>query len=100
MKGGYGMATFFLFGKYSAKALDGISVARTEQANALMKKHGGQIKSIYALLGEKDLVIIADFPGAQQVMKASLAVSKLTGISFTSCEAVAVEDFDKMAGEV
>ena len=90
------MATYFLFGKYSADAIKGASSDRTEKAAKLVKKFGGEVKSIYALLGEKDLVIIATFPDSEQALKTSLAISKLTGIAFTTSEAVAVEDFDRM----
>ena len=55
---------------------------------------------MYALLGEKDLVIILTFPGVEEAMKASVALSKLTGVSFTTSPAVTVEEFDKMMTEV
>ena len=41
-----------------------------------------------------------DFPDAGQAMKASVALTKLLGISFTTSPAVTVEDFDKMMEEV
>ncbi|MCX6330980.1 MAG: GYD domain-containing protein [Bacteroidia bacterium] len=94
------MATYFLFGTYSAEAVKGISAARTEKANKLIQKYKGKIISIYALLGNKDLVIIATFPGIEQVVKASIAVSKLTGIAFSTSEAIPVKDFDKMAAGI
>jgi len=94
------MATYFLFGKYSAEAVKGISPGRTEKANKLIKKFGGKIESIYALTGEKDLVIIATFPGTEKAVMASIAVSKLTGIAFTTSEAIAVDKFDKMIAEI
>lgn len=94
------MATYFLFGKYTSDAVKSMSAGRTEKANSLVKKFGGEIKSIYALLGEKDLVIIATFPRLEQVIKASLAITKLTGIGFTTSEAIPVEDFDKMISEI
>jgi len=52
------------------------------------------------LIGEKDLVIIATFPGTEQALKYSIAVNKLTGISFTTSEAVDVKDFDKMVSGI
>jgi uncharacterized protein with GYD domain len=55
---------------------------------------------MYSLLGEKDLVFILTFPGIEQAMKASVALSKMTGISFTTLPAVTVEEFDKMMSEV
>jgi len=93
------MATYFLFGKYSSDATKGMSADRTAKANKLFEKYGGEIKSIHALLGDWDLVIIATFPGTVQVMKASVAVSKLTGIAFTTSEAIPVEDFDRMISD-
>ena len=90
------MATYFLFGKYTADAVKGMSASRTEKANKLVQKFKGKIISIYALLGEKDLVIIASFPGIEQAVKASITISKLTGIAFSTSEAIPVKEFDKM----
>jgi len=47
-----------------------------------------------------DLVLIVDFPGVEQAIKASVALTKMTGVSFTSSPAVLVEDFDKMIAEI
>jgi uncharacterized protein with GYD domain len=90
------MATFVMFGKYSAEAVKEISAERTEKAAALIKKHGGELKSGYVLLGEKDLVLIVELPGTEQAMKTSLALTNLLGISFTTAPAVSIKDFDKM----
>jgi uncharacterized protein with GYD domain len=94
------MATFLMFGRYSSEALKGMSSKRTEEARSLIKKYGGEVKAMYSLLGEKDLVIILTFPGIEEAMKASVALSKLTGISFTTSPAVTVEEFDKLMTEV
>ena len=94
------MATFFMFGKYSPEALKETSAERTDRGRSLVKKFGGEVNSMYALLGEYDLVLIVNFPGIEQAMKASVALSKLTGISFTTSPAVTAEDFDKMMTEI
>ncbi len=94
------MATFMLFGKYSAEAFKGISAKRTEKASELIKKFNGEILSMYALMGEKDVVLIVNFPNAESVAKASIAVSKLTGISFVTSQAIPVEEFDKLVADV
>jgi len=94
------MTTFIMFGKYSPEAVKGMSAKRTEKANQEIKKHGGNIKSMYALLGEHDLMFIVDFPGEKEVMKASCALNKLTGISFSTCPAVTVEEFDRLISEI
>jgi uncharacterized protein with GYD domain len=94
------MGTYFLFGKYTLEGMKGISAERTQEASALVEKFEGEVTAAYALLGEKDLVIIAEFPGIEQAMQGSAALSKLTGIAFSTAPAVAVEDFDKLMAEV
>ncbi len=94
------MATFLMFGKYSPEALKQISSKRTEEVVKVVKKFKGEVKAMYALLGEKDLVFILTFPEMEQAMKASVALSKLTGIAFTTFPAVTVEDFDRLMAEV
>jgi len=94
------MATFIMMGKYTSESLKGISSERTDKAVYLIKKCGGEVKSIYALLGKHDLIAIVDYPGIEQAMKASIALSKLTGIAFTTSQAISVEEFDKMVTEI
>lgn len=92
------MATYLMFGKYSLEAMKGISAKRTDEAIAVIKKHGGELKSGYALLGDVDVVLVVDLPDTGQAMKTSAALSKLLGISFSTAPAVSVEDFDKLMG--
>lgn len=90
------MAVFVFSGKYTTEAIKGISAKRTEEAGKLMKQLGGEIRSMYAMLGEKDVMIIASLPGAEQAVKASVALSKSTGIAFSTSEAIPVDEFDKL----
>ena len=90
------MATFLMFGKLSIDAAKEISAQRTVNATAMIGGLGGEIKAAYALLGETDLVLIVDFPGVKEAMKASIELTKLLGISFTTAPAVTVEEFDKL----
>jgi uncharacterized protein with GYD domain len=90
------MATYLLFGKYSLEAVKAISAKRTDEAIALIKQQGGELKAGYALLGDIDLVLIVDLPDTERAMKTSAALSKLLGISFSTAPAVSVEDFDKI----
>lgn len=94
------MATFFMFGKYSSEAVKGMCAERTDKIVSLIKKFGGEVNSMHALLGKIDLIFIANFPQIEQAIKASVALSKLTGISFTTSQAVTVEEFDKLISEV
>jgi len=90
------MQTFFLFGKYSAESLQKISAKRTKQAEKIVRDMGGKIKNIYALLGEKDLVLIVSLPGLEQAIKTSIGLTKATGIAFSTTPAVEVGAFDKL----
>jgi len=90
------MSTFLMFGKYSPGALQAISSQRTRQAVEMIQKLGGQVQAMYATLGEHDLVLVVDFPGTAEAMKASVGLAKMTGIGFTTAPAVAVEEFDRM----
>jgi len=92
------MATYLLFGKYSVEALKGISARRSDEAKALIKKHGGELKAAYATLGGVDLVMVAELPDNTRAMAASTALAKATGIAFTTAPAVTIEEFDKLAG--
>jgi uncharacterized protein with GYD domain len=92
------MAVFLMFGDYSLEGMQGISAERTEKSEALVAEHGGEIKAGYALLGEHDLVLVAEFPGIAEAIKASVDLSRLLGISFTTAPAVTIEEFDALVG--
>jgi uncharacterized protein with GYD domain len=93
------MATFFMFGKYSHEAMKALSAERTQQAVSEIKKLGGEVNAMHVLLGEYDLVFCVALPGVEEAIKASVTLTKLTGISFTTCPAVTVEAFDRLVGE-
>jgi len=92
------MSTYVLFGKYSHGSIKEISAERTQKANQLISDNGGSVKSGYALLGETDLVLVVDFPSNKDAMKASVGLTKLLGIAFTTAPAVSLEEFDKLVG--
>lgn len=94
------MSTFFMFGKYSLDGLKGMSADRTNKIISLIEGFGGKVNSMHALLGENDLVFIADFPSIEQAMKASVALTKMTNISFSTSPAVTVKDFDKLTADI
>jgi uncharacterized protein with GYD domain len=93
------MPTFMMLGKYTPEALKGISPERTDKAVELIRKNGGKVISMYSVLGEQDLVFILDFPDAEKALVTSVALNRLTGISFTTSPVVEVEKFDKLIGQ-
>jgi uncharacterized protein with GYD domain len=92
--------TFFMFGRYSAEAAGKISVERTRAAHQAVEKLGGQIKAIYALMGEYDVVLIVELPRMAEAMKASINLKRLTDISFFTAAAMPIEEFDQLVGEM
>jgi uncharacterized protein with GYD domain len=90
------MATFIMFGKYSAEALKGMSPARTQQIAATIKKFGGEVQGMYATLGDQDLVFVLSLPGIEQAMQLSVALNQMTGIAFSTAPAVTAAEFDKI----
>ena len=90
------MATYLLFGKYSQESLSKINAKRTQGAAALIKKNGGELKAGYALLGDVDIVLVADLPDTPTAMKVSIALSKQLGIGFQTAPAMTVDAFDNL----
>ena len=84
------MSIFFMFGKYSSDALKEINAKRTAKAVSIVEEYGGKVNSMYALLGGHDLVLIVELPGTEEAVKASIALTKFTGISFSTLPAVTV----------
>ena len=93
------MSIFLMFGRYSSEAVKNISTDRTEKSREVIRKNGGKIISMYAVMGEHDLVFTVDFPDANKAVATSVALYKLTGIHFTTSPVVDVEQFDKLIGE-
>lgn len=92
------MAKFLMLGKYSVEAIKGINAERTKKVTEAIEKAGGKVNAMYALLGNYDLAFVVDFPGITEVMRASVAVTKLTDIGFTTSPAISVEEFDRITG--
>ncbi|MFW5689557.1 MAG: GYD domain-containing protein [Spirochaetota bacterium] len=94
------MTTFFFFGSYTNTALEGIDARRTKQAEETIKGFGGKLRSVYALLGQHDIVMIAELPGVAEALQVSIALTQKTKIQFTSYPAVPVVDFDRLAADL
>jgi uncharacterized protein with GYD domain len=94
------MSIFMMFGKYTTESMRGISPERTEKVVKIIKANGGKIISMYAVMGEHDLVFTLDFPDADNAFTTSVALNKLTGIGMTTSPVVEVELFDKLIAKV
>jgi len=93
------MQTFILFGKYYlADSVKNISASKTNEAHEKINAMGGKIISIYSLLGNYDLLIIAKFNDFSATMKASVELNRLMGCSFVTSPALSIKEFDDLMG--
>lgn len=90
------MGLYLMHGKYNPGALQEISPERTEKAKDLVQENGGNIKASYALLGDNDLLFIVNFPSIKSVVKTSVEMGNMLGISFSSTPIITIDEFDKL----
>jgi uncharacterized protein with GYD domain len=93
------VATFFMLGRYSAEGRHSITAARTQKAKEAIRELGGEIKAIYALLGEHDIAMIVELPDLDRALLGSLALARLTGITFSTYPAYSAEHFDQLMNQ-
>ncbi len=92
------MTTYIFKGCYSSEGIEHVSAERTTEGKAIIQRYGGKVIAIYATLGDSDILLIVDFPSEKEVIKASIAMNKALGISFSSVPAISIEEFDKLVG--
>ena len=85
--------------KETKKAKAAQDSKETKKWNSEIKKLGGEVQAMHALLGEYDLLFCVTLPSVEDAIKASAGINKLTGISFTTCPAITVETFDQLMSE-
>jgi len=91
------MATFIMMGTYSPEAIKEISSERTAQATKIIEEAKGKLMSIYATMGDFDLLAVVEFPGIAEAIKASVNLNRALEIAFSTVPALGVEEFDKVA---
>ena len=78
------MSIFLIFGKDAPEQPMQVFSKRTDKARAVIRKHGGEIRSMYAAQREVDVVFAVDFPGLKEADEASVELNQTTGMSFTT----------------
>ena len=86
------MKTFLIFGKSSPKELKELSLKYKAEIVRLVKDTGGDVGSMYVML-EKYMILISAFPGMKTAEKASITLTKFTGISFRTLPVIPVDEF-------
>ena len=94
------MSTYILLGRYSLEAIKGIDAKRTRIAHDMAVKYKGKLNSVYALCGKNDLLLITEFPGTAEALQYSVALTRQTGIAFSTSEAIPADHFDQIMEKV
>jgi uncharacterized protein with GYD domain len=94
------MSTYVLLGRYTPEAIRGINAKRTQMAHDLAVKFKGKINSVYALCGKNDLLLITEFPSTGEALQFSVALTRQTGIAFSTSEAIPTVRFDQLMEKV
>ncbi len=94
------MAIFVMLGKYNQDSLEGVSPERTKKAIEIIEQNEGKVISMYAVLGVNDLIFTLEFPSTEKALAASVALTMLTGIYFTTSPVVDVEQFDRLVSGI
>jgi uncharacterized protein with GYD domain len=90
------MSTFIMTGRYSAEATKQISAKRATKGTQIVRRCGGELLAVYATMGKTDILVVAEFPGIKEAMKASVDLNRALGISFSTVPAISIEEFDKL----
>jgi len=90
------MALYLMLGNYTNPSMHGIKTTRTKEAVGIIEKNNGQVVSMYAMLGQFDVVLIVNLPGNREAMEVSVGLSKVTGIHFNTGPVIPIERFDEM----
>ena len=93
------MPIFMMFGNYTPEALRGISPDRTKRVEQIVADNGGNVRAMYAVMGEHDLVFIFELPDSERAMMTSVAIEQSTGIVLRTSPVVEVEKFDRLVGK-
>jgi uncharacterized protein with GYD domain len=94
------MSKFFMFGKYTSDGFRNMTSERTTRVREMVAQRGGKVCDAYALLGKFDIVFIVEQTSMPEAMQTAVALRHLTGISFSTYQAVPIEAFDKMLDEL
>ena len=79
MKGGGRMATYIMLVRYTQKGIEDIkeSPARRDRSKEAFKAVGAEVKEVYLVLGQYDIVVVAEAPDDETIAKAALSIGSV-----------------------
>jgi uncharacterized protein with GYD domain len=99
--GEYGgrMGTYITLFKYRG-AIEGGGPERFAQSKAIVEAENGKIISVYGLLGEYDILAVAEYPDTRAAMKASAKIGNLINAQSQTMAAVERDVFLQLLTEL
>jgi uncharacterized protein with GYD domain len=76
MKGGHTMPTYITLARWTQNGLENVKEApsRLDKAKELYKSMGAEIKEMYLVMGEYDMVVVSEVPDDQTMAKLLLSI--------------------------
>ena len=92
------MQTYIALLKYTQKGIENIkeSPARIDRAKAAFKAAGAELKTLYSVTGQYDMVIICEAPNAETIAKLALTIGSLGSIHTETLCAFTEEEYRKI----
>ena len=96
------MATYIVFADYTEQGLANIkqSPDRLDAVRKLVADHGGEIKSIYLMMGEHDIMTVMEAPNDDTAAKLLLTISAEGNIRTKSYKAFTEDEFRSIVGSL
>jgi uncharacterized protein with GYD domain len=96
------MPTFILSLNWTDQGIRTVKDApkRTQAAKELAKKVGVEVKQVYLISGDSDLLVIVDSPNADNVAKFALATSSMGNVRTKTARAWSESEFTKLVSEL
>ena len=97
------MPKYLVTASYTAEGAKGLrkdgGTKRRQVATSAAESLGGKVESFYFCFGEKDVVIIGDFPDAVSVAALSVAIAATGSVRLTTTQLLTADEMDKACGK-
>jgi len=96
------MATYISLIQYTEQGIQGIkgSPGRVDEGRKAFEQAGVKLKDIYLVMGEYDLVIIAEAPNDETIAKVSLGLAAKGNVRTRTMRAFTEDEFRKIVGSL
>ncbi len=96
------MATYIMLLRSTQPGMQNIeeAPARIHGAKQALRNLGAEVKAFYSVLGQYDIVIVAEAPDDETIAKAALVVSSLGNVRVETLRAFKEDEFRKIVASL